>query len=255
MSVSKSLVNEFAPTGRLRAVINVGNPILAGINPETQQPFGVSVDLANELAKRLGVNAEYTVVDAAGKSVEALRQNQVDIGFVAIDPSRGEGVSFTPPYVLIEGWYLVHNESPLQKNEDVDEPGIRVATCAGSAYDLFLTREIKRAQIVRAATSQQVVDTFIEQRLDVAAGVKQQLEHDAARIGGLRLLKDRFMVIKQAMAAPRSRSNEVLEYLSAFVEEMKISGFVEHALARHNIAGASVAPVEYRFDLKGSGSR
>src|SRR5699024_9142072 len=126
-------------------------------------------------------------------------------GFFAIDPVRGAGISFTAPYVLIEGAYLVADASPLQDNSEVDQPGTRVAVGKGSAYDLYLTRELRHAEIVRAPTSPAVVDVYLEQELDVAAGVKQQLELDAGRVGGLRLLPGRFMVIQQAMGLPKGR--------------------------------------------------
>lgn len=242
MTTNPSLLAALAPTGKLRAAINLGNPILANADPRSGKPFGVSVDLARELAARLQVEVEHVVFDAAGKSAEALKQDRADVGFLAIDPVRSEGIAFTAPYVLIEGSYLVGTASPVERNEDVDRPGIRVAVGNGSAYDLYLTRELKQAHIVRAPTSPTVVDTFMEQGLEVAAGVRQQLEADMQRFAGLRLLPGRFMVIQQAMATPRSRPPEVVAYLAGFVEEMKASGFVEQALARHGIAGASVAP-------------
>ena len=188
----------FLPTGRLRASINLGNPILAGTDPATGEPRGVSVDLARELARQLGAPIDLVVFDAAGKSVQAVTDEQADIGFFAIDPLRGTGIAFTAAYVLIEGCYLVRDASPLVANDEVDQRGRTVVVGKGSAYDLFLTREIGHATIVRAPTSQAVVDTFIAQRADVAAGVRQQLEGDARRVGGLRLLPGRFMVIQQA---------------------------------------------------------
>ena len=242
MIVSAKLLNAFAPTGRLRASINLGNPILANRDPQTGRPFGVSVDLAAELARRLGVELELVVFDAAGKSVEAVTAEQADFGFFAIDPLRGQGIAFTAPYVLIEGSYLVRDDSPLHGNDEVDRPGTRVAVGKGSAYDLFLTRELKQAEIVRAPTSPTVVDLFVEQGLDVAAGVRQQLEADQQRFAGLRLLPGRFMVIQQAMGLPKGRGEEAARYLRDYVEEMKASGFVAAALARHRIQGASVAP-------------
>ena len=232
----------FAPTGKLRASINLGNPILASKHPQTGEPFGVSIDLARAFAQRLGVDIELVVFDAAGKSVEAVRGEQADIGFFAIDPLRGEGIAFTAPYVLIEGAYMVPYFSPIRANEEVDRPGIRVAVGKGSAYDLFLTRELKQAEIVRAPTSPTVVDVFVEQMLEVAAGVKQQLEADQQRFAGYRLLPGRFMVIQQAMGTPKSRGAEAAAYLAQFVEDMKSSGFVADALHRHGIQGASVAP-------------
>ena len=242
MSITADDVARFTPAGKLRASINLGNPILARRDPGTGEPCGVSVDLARAFAQRLGVELELVVFDAAGKSVQAVTDEQADIGFFAIDPLRGEGIAFTAPYVLIEGCYLVRNDSPIRGNEEVDRPGRTVVVGKGSAYDLFLTRELKQASIVRAPTSQAVVDTFIESRADVAAGVKQQLQADAQRIGGLRLLDGRFMVIQQAMGTPKGRGVAAASCLAGFVEEMKSSGFVAAALKRHRIEGASVAP-------------
>jgi polar amino acid transport system substrate-binding protein len=244
MTMDSSLVTSFAPTGKLRASINLGNPILANKDPASGQPVGVSIDLARAFAQRLGVALELVVFDTAGKSVEAVRNEQADIGFFAVDPLRGQEIAFTAPYVLIEGCYLVRENSPLQRNEEVDRPDLRVTVGAGSAYDLYLSRELKQAQIVRASSSPAVVETFMAQGLDVAAGVKQQLEADAQRIPGLRLLPGRFMVIQQAMGTPRSRGQAAADHLHAFVEDMKTSGFVADALQRHGIQGATVAPLQ-----------
>ena len=231
-----------APTGRLRACINLGNPILANRDPATGETFGVSVDLARALAEQLGVPIELTVVESAGRSVEAVRTGQLDIGFFAIDPLRGEGIRFTAPYVLIEGAYLVRNASALTDNAQVDRAGTRVMVGQASVYDLYLSRELKAAQILRAPTSPTVVDNFLARDADVAAGVKQQLEADAARLGGLRLLPGRFMVIEQAMGLPASRGDAAQQALQDFVESAKASGFVARALQRHGIRGAVVAP-------------
>lgn len=242
MKPSSDVVSAFTPSGRLRASINLGNPILAGRRGANGEVFGVSVDLARAFAQRLGVELELVVFDTAGKSVDAVTREEADIGFFAIDPKRGEGIHFTAAYVLIEGCYLVRDASPLRANEEVDRAGTRLVVGQGSAYDLFLTREIKAATLERAPTSPAVVDFFLERQADVAAGVKQQLEADAARLGGLRLLPGRFMVIQQAMGCPRGRGEAAAAELRAFVEEMKASGFVAQALARHGIEGASVAP-------------
>ncbi len=235
------VITAFTPTGRLRASINLGNPILAN-KDATGAPVGVSVDLALAFAQRLGVPLELVVFDTAGKSVDAVRQQQADIGFFAIDPLRGEEIAFTGPYVLIEGCYLVRQDSALHSNEEVDRPGRRITVGGGSAYDLYLSREIKQAELLRAPSSPAVVETFLAQGHDVAAGVRQQLEADARRLGGLRLLPGRFMVIRQAMGCPKSRGPQASAALSAFVEEMKASGFVADALQRHGIQGAAVAP-------------
>jgi polar amino acid transport system substrate-binding protein len=242
MTIDARLRSALAPTGTLRAAINVGNPILANKDASTGQVNGVSVDLARNLAQRIDVSVELVVVDAAGKSVDAVTRELADIGFFAIDPVRGAEIAFTAPYVLIEGCYLVRSDSPIQGNDAVDQSGMRVAVGNASAYDLYLTRELKRATIERAPTSPAVVDYFIEHNLDVAAGVRQQLEADARRIGGLRLLPERFMVIRQAMGLPKSRGAAAADFVRAYIEEMKQSGFVHQALARHRVEGASVAP-------------
>jgi polar amino acid transport system substrate-binding protein len=236
------IAQQLAPTGTLRASINLGNPILAQKDPGSGQAMGVSVDLASELARRLGVGLALVVLDAAGKSVDAVTKEQADVGFFAVDPVRGQGIAFTAPYVLIEGSYLVRQDSPLQRNEEVDLPGVRIAVGKGSAYDLYLTREIKQAQLHRAPTSPTTVDYFLSEQLDVAAGVQQQLQMDAARLSQLRLLPGRFMVIEQAMGLPKGRSPEAQTYLRQFVEDMKASGFVAKALKKHKIEGASIAP-------------
>jgi polar amino acid transport system substrate-binding protein len=245
MQIDRSVISAFTPSGKLRASINLGNPILANKDPETGEPFGVSVDLARAFATRLDVELELVVFDTAGKSVQAVSEERADFGFFAVDPLRGETIAFTAPYVLIEGFYLVRDNSPVRTNQDVDQPHIRVAVGRGSAYDLFLTRELKAAQIVRAPTSPAVVQTFLEQGLEVAAGVKQQLEADARKTNGLRLLDERFMVIRQAMGTPKSRGDAAAAVLGEFVEEMKASGFVADALKRHGIVGATVAPARF----------
>jgi polar amino acid transport system substrate-binding protein len=242
MNASADIVKAFAPTGKLRASINLGNAVLAGKDPATGGAKGVSVDLAIELARRLDVPIELAVFDTAAKSVDAVSNEQADIGFFAIDPKRGELIAFTAAYVLIEGAYAVREGSPLQNNEEVDRPGCTVVVGQGSAYDLFLSRELKHATIVRAPSSPSVVDVFMREGADVAANVKQQLEADAKRVPGLRLLPGRFMVIQQAMGCARSRGVGAAAFLARFVEEMKSSGFVRDALARHGIQGASVAP-------------
>ena len=233
-------IAELSATGKLRAAINFGNPILATRNA-AGEPQGVSVDLAREAARRLGVPIELVLFNSAGNVVEAVKAKQVDLAFVAIDPVRAADMEYTAPYVIIEGAYLVRNDSALRRNEDVDRVGTRVVVGRGSAYDLFLTREIKAATLVRAPTSPAVTDMFLAEKLDVAAGVKQQLEADAQRVGGVRLLPGRFMVIEQAMGVPKGRT-AAQAWLSDFIEEMKASGFVASGLQRHNIQGAAVAP-------------
>jgi len=234
-----SLHATLAPHGTLRATINIGNPILAARDRDTDAPYGVSVDIARELATRLGVPLELLVVEAAAKSVATVAEGAADVGFFAVDPVRGAAIAFTAPYVLIEGCYLVRRDSPIGGNDQVDEPGTRVVVGAGSAYDLFLTRELAHATIVRVPTSPAVVDAFIEQGAEVAAGVKQQLQADTARHPGLRLIAEPFMTIQQAMGVARSRGERAAQYLRDFIDDLRASGFVREALARHGIRGAT----------------
>jgi polar amino acid transport system substrate-binding protein len=236
-----ALADTLAPGGPLRACINLGNPILAHRRADGSVG-GVSVDLATELARRIGRPLQTVVVEAAGTSVETVRADGADVGFFAIDPLRGQGIGFTGPYVLIEGAWLVREDSPLRDGAEVDRAAHRVVVGRGSAYDLYLTRELKAATILRAATSPTVVDTFLAEGAEVAAGVRQQLEADAARWGGLRLLPGHFMVIRQAMGLPAGRGPAAAAALADFVEEMKASGFVAEALRHHGIDGAAVAP-------------
>lgn len=230
---------EIAPSGKLRAAINLGNPILAN-SDAGGDPRGVSVDLARELAKRLDVPLEFVVYHAAGKVVE-IKKGEWDIAYFAIDPVRAQDVDFTAPYVIIEGAYLVTKDSPITRNDEVDRPGIRVVAGRGSAYDLYLTRELKHATLTHAPTSQAVTDTMLKENFEVAAGVKQQLQADAQRLPNVRLLEGRFMVINQAMTLPKGKPAGA-KYLVDFVEEMKASGFVAASLSRHQIEGAVVAP-------------
>ncbi|PAJ85345.1 ABC transporter substrate-binding protein [Burkholderia ubonensis] len=247
--IDHSIADLFTSAGKLRAAINLGNPILARRDPATGTPAGISVDLAHAFAQRLDSSLEMVVVESAGKSVDAVANGIADIGFFAIDPVRGKDIAFTAPYVVIEGFYLVRDSSSITQNDEVDRAAQRVVVGKGSAYDLFLTRELKHAQIVRAPTSPAVVDTFVSRNLDVAAGVKQQLEADARRTPGLRLLPNRFMEIHQAVGLPKHFGGEAALVLRTFVEEMKASGFVAARLAHHGMDPALAAPAEYENQI------
>lgn len=236
-----AVVHELAPTGRLRVAVNYGNPVLAQPDASTGQPRGISVDLARELAARLGVDLDFVIFDAAGRVFEALGSSLWDVAFLAIDPVRAAEMSFTAPYLLIEGTYVVPVGSPLQDIEDFDRAGVRIAVGRGAAYDLFLTRTLKRAALVRADTSSAALDLFLSQRLDAAAGVRQPLMTFARAHAGLRVIDRSFTSIRQAMAIPNGRERG-LRYLEGFIEEMKASGFVAAALARSGQTAALVAP-------------
>jgi len=242
-TVPSDVVKDLAPTGKLRAAINLGNIVLAQGTP--QEPRGITVDLARELAKRLGVPLEMTTYDAAGKVFEALKAGSWDIAFLAIEPVRAAEIAFTAPYVLIEGNYMVPVDSALETPADVDRAGIRIAVAKGSAYDLYLTRTLKNAALVRSQNGPEAMDMFVRDKLEVAAGVKQPIVAYVKSHPGLRVIEPRFMAIGQAVGTPKARYDgreAAPKYLRAFVEEMKASGFVAKALERSNQPDAAVAP-------------
>ena len=238
MSSSKEVVRELAPTGTLRVGINLGNMVLAQGTAEA--PRGVTPDLSRELGKRLGVPVEFIAFDAAGKTFAALKAGKLDIVFLAIEPVRATEVEFTAPYVLIEGVYLVPKDSPLRTIADVDRDGVRIGVNQDSAYDLFLTRTLKHAKLLRAESG---VDLFVKEKLEAAAGIKQPLAALAKANPDVRLIDGRFIEIRQAMGTPKGRDAGA-RYLRAFVEEMKASGFVADALRRSHQPDAAVAPAE-----------
>jgi polar amino acid transport system substrate-binding protein len=243
VSVTSEEAGELAPTGRLRAAINFGNPILANRDPNTGEPCGVSVDLATTLAALIGAPLQLILYDSAGEVVAGCERGEWDVAFVARDPLRGKGIEQTRPYLLIEGAYLVAANSPVRQNDDVDRAGTRVVVGKGSAYDLFLTRALHNAEIVRASSSPAVVGTMMSEGYEVAAGVRQQLEHDAARMPGLRMLPERFMVIEQAMGTPKGRE-AAADLLNRFIVNVVECGFVKASLEAHGIQGACVASFE-----------
>ena len=233
----RNVVQDLAPTGKLRAAINFGNTVLA-----QREPFGgVSVDLSRELAKRLRVPVEFVTYDAAGRVTADATKGVWDVAFVARDPERAKDIEFTPAYVIIEGGYMVPKGSAIQRVEDVDRPGVRVAVGRASAYDLWLSRNLKQATIIRAPTSPGAIELFKKDKLEVVANVKQPLVAYALKDPDVLVLPGRFMAIEQAMATPRGRSAGA-RYLSAFIDEMKASGFVAAALANSGQRDAAVAP-------------
>ncbi|HQY96609.1 MAG TPA: transporter substrate-binding domain-containing protein [Phycicoccus sp.] len=226
-----------APTGVLRASINLGNAVLT--NGSFDEPGGITVDLAREFARRLDVPVDLVLWDAARKSVDAVRDGVADVCFLAVDPQRAEELAFTAPYVLIEGAYAVRDDSPLRHVDDVDREGVRVGVKLGSAYDLHLTRALAAAEIVRGSDG---VDVFAERGLEAAAGIRQPIEAYAAAHPGLRVLEGTFMEIPQAVAASRRRDGAAIDWLNAVVEELTATGWVAEALARHGHDPALSAP-------------
>lgn len=241
MTATPDIVREFAPTGRLRAALNMGNPVLAHSRTAAEKPAGVTIDLARAFAALLRVDVEFLQFDTPGKSGGAVATGEADLAFLAVDPKRAEGIHFTAPYIQIDGCYLVREGSPLRSTQEVDRAGTRVVVGEGSAYELFLSRHLQQATLVKVGTSEGVVDAFLQDgKLDVAAGVRQQLESDARRVGGVRLLPEAFMTIQQAMAMQRGRPAQAQDFLERFVREQRQGGFILQALQRHGIEGATV---------------
>ncbi len=239
-TVSPDVLKDLAPTGKVRAAINLGNMVLAQKDPATGQPKGITPDLARELGRRLGVPVELVAFDAAGKVFEAVKTGALDVLFLAIEPVRANEIVFTAPYVIIEGVYMVPKDSNLKTVADVDREGVRIGVSKNSAYDLYLTRTLKHATLVR---SDDGVGLFIKEKLDAAGGVKQPLVKFAGTNPNVKIMDGRFMEIRQAMGTPKGRGEAGARYLRAFVEEMKASGFVADALKRSN-QDAAVAPPE-----------
>jgi polar amino acid transport system substrate-binding protein len=224
----------------LRAAINFGNTVLALRGPTLEESDGVSVSIARELAQRLGVLLTLVPFDGAGKVVAAAKDDVYDVAFLAIDPLRAGDLQFSAPYVLIEGGYLVRNDSPITAVEQVDRPGIRMTVGRGSAYDLYLTRTIQHAEIVRFDVGDEANDRFANGDFDVAAGVKAQLLDIAKTTPGVRVLPGRFMVIEQAMATVHGA--EAQATIGELIEELKASGFIARELERTKQTEALVAP-------------
>lgn len=231
---------DLAPYGELRVAINLGNPVLAQRDEATGTLGGVSVALANALAQELGVAVKLAAYDAAGKVFAALEDGQWDLAFLAIEPVRAEKIAFSEPYVSIDGTYLVREESPYQSASDLDAQGHRISVGRGAAYDLYLTRTLQRAELVRGETSASAIDLFYEQGLEAAAGVRQPLERFAKSAHGVRVLADNFTQIRQAMAVPKARSIAAT-YIQDFISRRLKDGFVANALAESGQHDARVA--------------
>lgn len=222
-----TVAEDLAPTGVLRASINLGNPVLARGTPD--EPAGVTVDIAREIGARLDLPVELVCFDAARKSFEAMKDGRADICFLAIEPAREAEVAFTEPYVVIEGVFAVPVDSAITTVGDVDQPGVRIGVKQGSAYDLYLTRTLRHAQVVRGDEG---LDVFREQELDVAAGIREPMTAFAAGNADVRLIDERFMEIRQAVGTTKSRRPETVRFLSDVVDELRATGFIARSLGR-----------------------
>jgi polar amino acid transport system substrate-binding protein len=236
-----SLHLDLAPTGKLRVGINFGNPVLARKDPNSGQLGGVAIDLARELGRRTDLPVELVGFESAGKMVEGLQATAWDVAFLAVDPGREQEISFTAPYIEIEGTYLVPPGSAIGAIADVDREDNRVGVSSKSAYDLFLTRNLKHAQLVRASSPEAAFELIVAGKVDVLGGVRQHLAANTGKLPGSRLLDGRFMAIQQALGIPKARQAG-LSYLREFIEDVKVSGFVARALEKAGVQGVSIAP-------------
>lgn len=240
--MNEFLARELAPSGVLRIGLNFGNPVVVQKDPSGADPRGVGPDLGRELARRLGLPVSYVAYETAAALADAAKRNEWDLAFLARDPARAGEIDFSAPYMLIEGTYMVAADSPLRDVADVDREGIRIAVGDKTAYDLWLTRNIKHASLVKAPSSKAAIEMFRERKLDAAAGVRQPLAAVAKAQPGYRVMDGSFMAIGQASGVPKGRA-AAYEFLHGFIEEAKAAGFVAKALAASG-QNATVAPAE-----------
>lgn len=240
-TVSPALRAELAPTGTLRAALNFSNFLLTGKDPATGAPRGVAIDMANELGRRLGVPVAFVGFDSPGKLADAAGSNVWDVGFIGAEPTRANVIDFTAAYVEIEATYLVPAGSPLRTIADVDRPGVRISVSNRSAYELYLSRTIKQAQLMRVDGVDASYDQFVAQKHEALAGLRPRLISDVTRLAGSKILEGRFTAVQQAIGIPKGRSAAGAAYLRAFAEDVKASGFVAQAIERNKAHGLTVA--------------
>lgn len=239
--MSQDLRSEFAPTGTMRIGVNFGNIVIAQRDPAGGAPRGVGPELGRELARRIGVPVAYVTYDTAGKMADAVREGAWDVAFLANDPARAAEIAFSAPYVQIEGTYMVANDSPFRRPDELDRDGVRIAVGDKTAYDLYLTRTLGHAKLVKAPTSAAAIDLFRKERLDAVAGVKNPLVLVARADPALRVIEGNFMVIGQAAGVPHARATAA-KYLRDYIEEAKRTGLVARALQASGVSDATVAP-------------
>jgi len=241
--IPSSLRSELAPTGKLRIGINTGNFLLVTSYRPGAEPRGVAPDLGRELGRRLGVPIEFVVFDAAGKLADAAKAGAWDVAFLGNEPQRANEISFSTAYLEIPVTFLVPAGSPIRELADVDRKGVRVAVAEKSAYDLFLTRSLEHAQLVRAEGIEGSYQLFVREKLEALAGLKPRLAADAERLPGSRVLEGQCTSVKQSIGTPKGRE-AAAKYLREFVEDVKASGFVARTIAENGVRGVSVAPPE-----------
>jgi polar amino acid transport system substrate-binding protein len=239
MQISSAARAELAPGGKLRVGLNYGNFLLVLKDGPGGEPRGIAPDLGRELAKRVGVPLEFVRFDQAGKLADAVKDGKCDVGFLGAEPQRANEIAFTVAYLEIPVTFLVPAGSPIQAIADVDREGVRIAVADRSAYDLFLSRNIKQAVLVRAQGIDGSYELFVREKLDVLAGLKPRLVSDAEKLPGSRILDGQITGVQQAVGTPKARA-AAAQFLSTFVEDLKRSGLVKQIAAQHGVRGVVV---------------
>jgi len=239
--MSDAAIAELAPTGVLRAAINLSNFLLVSGSSPSGDPLGVAPDMAAEIAARLGVPLAYVTFPRPGELADAVAGGVWDIGLIAAEPARAQTIAFSPAYVEIEATYLVPAGSALTSIPEVDRPGVRIAVTARAAYDLWLSRHIRHAELVRSQSLDAAYEQFVAERLDALAGLKPRLLQDLEKLPGARLLDGQFTAVQQAVGTAQGNAAGAA-FLSDFVEDAKASGLVARLIERHRVRGLSVAP-------------
>jgi polar amino acid transport system substrate-binding protein len=240
-NISAAVRSDLAPTSKLRVGINYGNPVLATRDPSSGDLRGVAVDLGRELGQRVGVPVDLVAFESAGKMFDAVKAGAWDVAFLAVDPGRADQIDFTAPYIEIEGTYLVPAGSPLHAIGDVDRERVRIGISSGSAYDLFLSRSIQHAELIRAPDPNGAFELILTGKVEVVAGVRQHLIANVEKLPGSRVLDGRFMAIQQALGIPKGRTAGA-RYLCEFIDDVKDSGLVAQAIEKAGVRGVSVPP-------------
>jgi polar amino acid transport system substrate-binding protein len=239
MQISSAARSELAPGGKLRVGLNYGNFLLVLKDGPGGEPRGIAPDLGRELAKRVGVPLEFVRFDQAGKLADAVKDGKCDVGFLGAEPQRANEIAFTVAYLEIPVTFLVPSGSPIKAIADVDREGVRIAVADRSAYDLFLSRTIKQAELVRAQGIDASYQLFVDQKLDALAGLKPRLVSDAEKLPGSRILDGQITGVQQAVGTPKVRA-AAAQFLGSFVEDLKQSGLVSQIIAKHGVRGVVV---------------
>jgi polar amino acid transport system substrate-binding protein len=240
--VSSTIRTEIAPTGMLRVGINLGNFLLTAKDPATGEPRGIAVDLGRELGRRLGVPVEIIGYPTPGELADAATFGAWDVGFLGAEPQRAKEIDFTAAYVEIEATYLVAPGSPIRDISDVDREGVRIAVPEKSAYELFLSRNLKHAKLMRTKGGDAAFKLFVGEKLDALAGLRPRLVKDHEKLPGSRIIYGRFTAVQQAIGIPKGRLAGA-KYLREFVEDIKASGLVARTIEKNGIRGLTVAPI------------